>query len=87
MRASAVEATAAAVMGEATAAARAGAAAAATAVDMEVDMVVGRPRAVMEVMVAEVTAAATAGARPKGMEEAMVEEVAAASATTTSELD
>ena len=62
-------------------------AAAAMEVDMEVDMVAGRPRGAMEVMVAEDTVVATAGAHLKGTVEAMVEAVAAASATTTLELD
>ena len=52
-----------------------------------VDMVAGRPRGAMEVMVAEDTVVATAGAHLKGTVEAMVEAVAAASATTTLELD
>ena len=56
-------------------------------VDMEVDMVAGRPRGAMEVMEAgaAMEAAATAEARRRAMEEAAT--AAAASATTTLELD
>ena len=67
VRASAVvvtEEAATAVMAEAaeaTAAARAGAAAAATAVDMEVDMVAGRPRAATEATAAGAAMEAAAG--------------------------
>ena len=47
--------------------------------DMEVDMVAGRPRGAMEVMEAEVTVVATAGARRRAATVGMVEvEVAGA---------